>query len=101
MAQGGQDTLVGHLGHGWMSVDGASNIFEQCSHFESKGPFTNQLTDVSSNALDTKDSMIVFSSADSNESSRLLSLLSEGSSVCTERELSNDDRMASGFSLFW
>lgn len=69
VAQGGQDTLVGHLGHGWMSVDGASNIFEQCSHFESKGPFTNQLTDVSPNALDPKDSMIVFSSADSNESS--------------------------------
>ena len=53
MTQGRQDGFVSHFCHGWMCMDGASNIFEQCTHFEGERPFAYQFTDVSSNALNT------------------------------------------------
>ena len=66
-----------HLGHGWMGVNGVRNVFQDRTHFKGKRPFAHQFADVGANALDSKDSVVVFSSHHPNEAAGFLGFLRE------------------------
>ena len=67
MPQRIKDPFVGHLGHGWMGVNGVRNVFQDRTHFKGKRPFAHQFADVGAHALNAEDTVVVFSSDDTNE----------------------------------
>ena len=77
MAQRVEHALVGHLGHGRMSVNRMCNVFEDCAHFQGQRPFTDKFADVGAHALNAKDAMVVFSCDDTDKAPGFLGLLGE------------------------
>ena len=75
MTQRVEHTLVGHLGHRWVSVNRVRNVFQHGTHFKRQRPFTNKFADVGAHALNTEDAVVVLSSDDTNESTGLFGLL--------------------------
>jgi len=67
MTQGVKHSFVGHLGHGGVSMNGMCDVFQDSTHLKSKRPFSNQLTDMSSHALDSQDAMVVFTGNNADE----------------------------------
>ena len=78
-----------------MSVDGVGNVLEESAHFDRKSPFADKFTDVGSNTLDAENSVVVFSGRDPNESCCLLGFLGQCTTVCSQWELTGNDRMSS------
>ena len=85
---------MGHFGHGWVSVDGVGDVFENGPHLKRKGPLADQFTDVGADALDAEDTVVVFSGNHTNEAPGFLCFLGERTAVRSERELPCNDRMA-------
>ena len=99
MTQRVEHTLVGHLGHGWMSVNRVRNVFEDGTHLEGEGPFSNQFADVGAHALNAEDAVVVFTGHHSDEAAGFLGFLGQGATVGGQRELARDNGVSCLFGL--
>ena len=65
------------LRHCRMGMDGACDILEESAHLKREDELRVQLSDVSTDCLDSENHVIRLSSSDSDESSSLLGLDTE------------------------
>ena len=91
MSEGIEHTLVGHLGHRWVSVNRVCDVLEDGAHLEGKRPFADQFADVRADALNAEDAVVVFTSHHTDEAAGFLCLLGKRAAVGGQRELARDD----------